>query len=63
MPLSGRYTIATLARFYNVVPWSDEESESDATKIVLQDCTVDDHMEALLEEWGMEWQRRSGKKK
>ena len=48
------YTIATLARFYNVVLWSDEESDSDATEIMLQDCTVDDHMEELLEKWGME---------
>ena len=48
--------IETLAKFYNVVLYSDEESESDATEVMLQDLTVDDYMEALLHEWGMDWQ-------
>ena len=50
-------TISELAKFYDVVLWSDEESESDATEVVLQDVNVDDYMEALLAEWGMDWQR------
>jgi hypothetical protein len=49
--------ISELARFYDVVLWSDEESESDATEVVLQDVNVDDYMEALLAEWGIDWQR------
>lgn len=36
---------------------SDEESESDATGVMLQDRSVDDYMEALLDEWGMDWQK------
>lgn len=48
--------IETLAKFYNVVLWSDEESESDATEVMLQDLTVDEYMEALLKEWGMDWE-------
>ncbi|KAL2040405.1 hypothetical protein N7G274_006848 [Stereocaulon virgatum] len=48
--------IESLAKFYNVVLYSDEESESDATEVILQDWNVDDCMEALLDEWGMDWQ-------
>ena len=51
------HTISELANFYNIVIWSDEESESDATEVVLQELTVDDYMEALLAEWGMDWQK------
>ena len=50
-------TISELASFYNIVIWSDDESESDATEVVLQELTVDDYMEALLAEWGMDWQK------
>ena len=50
-------TINELAKFYNVVIWSDEESESDATELELQEFTVDEYMDALLAEWGMDWQK------
>ena len=50
-------TIKELANFYNTIIWSDKESESDATEVLLQDMTVDDYMEALLAEWGMDWQK------
>ena len=36
---------------------SDDESESDATELLLQELTVDDYMEALLDDWGMDWQK------
>lgn len=49
-------TIETLAKFYDLTLWTDEESESDATEVMLQDLTVDDYMEALLDSWGMDWQ-------
>ena len=51
------HTISELANFYDVVIWSDEDSESDATEVMLQELTVDDYMEALLAEWGMDWQK------
>jgi hypothetical protein len=51
------HTINELAKFYNTVIWSDEESESDATGVMLQEFTVDEYMEALLVEWGMDWQK------
>ncbi|KAI9808023.1 MAG: hypothetical protein M1827_007548 [Pycnora praestabilis] len=51
------HTISELASFYSITIWSDEESESDATEVLLQEMTVDDYMEALLAEWGMDWQR------
>lgn len=51
------HTISELAKFYNIILWSDDESESDATQVVLQELTVDDYMEALLDEWGMDWQK------
>ncbi|KAL8644825.1 MAG: hypothetical protein Q9210_007052 [Variospora velana] len=50
-------TISELAKFYEIVIWSDEESESDATEVMLQELSVDDYMEALLAEWGMDWQK------
>lgn len=52
------HTIGELAHFYNIVIWSDEEreSESDATEVVLQELTAD-YIEALLAEWGMDWQK------
>lgn len=49
--------INQLAKFYNIVICSDEESESDATEVMLQDLTVDEYMEALLAEWGIDWQK------
>ena len=51
------HTIRELAKFYNVIILSDEESESDATEVILQELTVDEYMEALLTEWGMDWQQ------
>ena len=51
------HTIGELAKFYDIVLWSDDESESDATEVVLQELTVDEYMEALLAEWGMDWQK------
>jgi len=50
-------TINELANFYNVVLWSDDESESDATEVVLHELTVDEYMEVLLAEWGIDWQK------
>ncbi|KAL8983069.1 MAG: hypothetical protein Q9177_005087 [Variospora cf. flavescens] len=50
-------TISELAKFYDIVIWSDDESESDATEVVIQERTVDDYMDALLVEWGMDWQK------
>ena len=50
-------TIRELAKFYNVAILSDEESESDATDVVLDELTVDEYMEALLDEWGLDWQK------
>ena len=51
------HTISELANFYKIIIWSDEESESDATEVMVQETTVDDYMEALLAEWGMDWQK------
>jgi len=51
------HTIYELAKYYNVVIWSDDESESDATEVILQELTVDEYMDALLLEWGMDWQK------
>ena len=45
------YTINELAKFYNIVIWSDDESESDATEVILQELSVDEYMDALLAEW------------
>ena len=50
-------TICELARFYGVVIMSDQESESDATEVMIYERTVDDYMEELLAEWGMDWQK------
>ncbi|MCJ1473144.1 hypothetical protein MMC13_001795 [Lambiella insularis] len=50
-------TIHELAKFYNIIILSDEESESDATEVILEERTVDDYMEELLLEWGMDWQK------
>lgn len=50
-------TISELAKFYDIIIWSDEGSESDATKVILKEWTVDDYMEALLAKWGMDWQK------
>jgi len=51
------HTIDELAKFYNIVISSDDESESDATEVILQELTVDEYMDALLAEWGMDWQK------
>ena len=51
------HTINELAKFYNIVIWSDDESESDATEVILEELTVDEYMDALLAEWGMDWQK------
>lgn len=51
------HTINELAKFYNIIIFSDDESESDATEVMLRETTVDDYMEALLDEWGMDWQK------
>lgn len=50
-------TINELAKFYNIFICSDEESKSDATEVTLRDLTVDEYMEVLLVEWGMDWQK------
>ncbi|KAL8896777.1 MAG: hypothetical protein Q9207_007540 [Kuettlingeria erythrocarpa] len=50
-------TINELAKFYDIVIWSDHESESDATEVILQGWSVDEYMEALLAEWGMDWHK------
>ena len=46
--------INELANLYSGAIWSDEESERDATGVILQGLAVDDYMEALLAEWGIE---------
>lgn len=50
-------TILELVEFYDIKIYSDEESESDATEVILDELTVDEYMDALLAEWGMEWQK------
>ena len=50
-------TIAELAEFYNVVICSDDGSESDSTRVIVQERTVDDYMEEILADWGMDWQK------
>lgn len=50
-------TINELAEYYNVWICSDYESESDATEVMLQDMNVDEFMDPLLAEWGMDWQK------
>lgn len=50
-------TITDLVKFYGVSVWSDDQSESDVTQVILQDRTVDEYMEALLDQWGMDWQK------
>ena len=50
-------TISELAKFYGITIWSDDESESDATEVAVQEMTVDDYMDELLAEWGMDWQK------
>lgn len=51
------HTIRELAKFYDIIIWSDVESESDATQVLIQYVTVDDYMEAMLAGWGMDWQK------
>ena len=34
--------------------WLDEESESDTTKVMLQGLIIDNYIEALLAQWGMD---------
>lgn len=48
-------TIESLTEFYGAVIYSDDEDESDATEVILDADTVDEHMEALLAKWGMNW--------
>ncbi|WEW54672.1 hypothetical protein PRK78_000094 [Emydomyces testavorans] len=50
-------TIRDLANFYEVVVYSDDQSETDATETALLDLTVDAYMEDLLDVWGMDWQK------
>ena len=51
------HTIGEIANFYDIMIWSDDESESDATEVMLQELNVDEFMNALLAEWGMDWQK------
>ena len=50
-------TINALAYICNTVIWSNEESESDATEVMLQNSTADAYMGKLLVEWRMNWQK------
>ncbi|EGC47168.1 conserved hypothetical protein [Histoplasma capsulatum var. duboisii H88] len=47
-------TIRELAAFYEVVVYSDEQSESEGTEVDVQ-ADVDAYMEILLDKWGMDW--------
>lgn len=49
-------TLERLLNFYGLQIFSDDRSESDATEIALSPANVDEHMEALADEWGLEWQ-------
>ena len=51
------HTISEPANFYSITVWSDEESETDATEVWLQEMTVDNYIEALPTVWGMDWQK------
>lgn len=53
----ARDTIVELAKFYGISIRTDEESESDATEVMLSSGSVDQYMEALLDEWGMDWHK------
>ena len=50
-------TIKELAEFYEVVIYSDQQSDSDATVVDIQKHTVEDYFEELLEKWGIEWRK------
>ncbi|KAI1925108.1 hypothetical protein LOZ65_002956 [Ophidiomyces ophidiicola] len=47
--------IERLASFYNVVILNDNQSETDATEVDLHPANVDDFLEGLADEWGLEW--------
>ncbi|EGC42807.1 conserved hypothetical protein [Histoplasma capsulatum var. duboisii H88] len=47
-------TVCKLAVFYEVVVYSDEQSESERTEVDVQG-NVDAYMEVLLDKWGMDW--------
>ncbi|KAI1975729.1 hypothetical protein LOZ53_004188 [Ophidiomyces ophidiicola] len=47
--------IERLASFYNVVILNDNQSETDATEVNLHPANVDDFLEGLADEWGLEW--------
>ncbi|WEW56324.1 hypothetical protein PRK78_001767 [Emydomyces testavorans] len=50
-------TLRELAEFYQVAVYPDHQSESEATEKITAKWSVDDYMEALLDEWGMDWQK------
>ncbi|EGC46847.1 conserved hypothetical protein [Histoplasma capsulatum var. duboisii H88] len=49
-------TVRELAVFYEVVVYSDEQSESEGTEVDVQG-DVDAYMEVLLDKWGMDWSK------
>ncbi|OAX84073.1 hypothetical protein ACJ72_01552 [Emergomyces africanus] len=49
-------TVRELAAFYEVVVYSDEQSESEGTEVDVQG-DVDAYMEVLLDKWGMDWSK------
>ncbi|EEP81287.1 predicted protein [Uncinocarpus reesii 1704] len=55
-PQAALKTVRELAKFYEVVVYSDEQSESEATEV---DVGVDPdaYMDMLLDKWGMDWSK------
>ncbi|EGC48197.1 predicted protein [Histoplasma capsulatum var. duboisii H88] len=49
-------TIHKLAVFYEMIIYSDEQSESERTEIDIQE-NVDVYMKVLLDKWGMDWSK------
>ncbi|OJD17654.1 hypothetical protein AJ78_02245 [Emergomyces pasteurianus Ep9510] len=49
-------TVRELAAFYEVVVYSDEQSESEGTEVDVQG-DVDAYMEGLLDKWGIDWSK------
>ncbi|KAI1935336.1 hypothetical protein LOZ66_005222 [Ophidiomyces ophidiicola] len=55
LPRKSLRKIERLASFYNVVILNDNQSETDATEVDLHPANVDDFLEGLADEWGLEW--------
>ncbi|KAI2082590.1 hypothetical protein LOZ36_005891 [Ophidiomyces ophidiicola] len=55
LQLESLRKIEKLASFYNIAIINDNQSETDATEVDLHPSNVDDFLEALADEWGLEW--------